>query len=332
MKGFINPLELLISATDYPHEHKTDQRRRNFIMKKQVVNEFAKMRDALSRYEDEIELTLTAYRQQFAAAKQEAALYRDSDGRLSKAKEALVAPARARIAAVDRALAKTAGEVAESLREAIAARVTEQPDAGFVSLLQAYNSLGVKLSPGELRALVVDADGNYASLRMLAATAERNGYRLNVPTADEYEKTVRDIERLTRPPLEFVPMSFVGEGVDVLEDRPRFSDDGRLLYSLGRPDTTFIVMASGAFKALGRRINEAADRWSVDFVPELSELQPIKDTDGRTLMNEEQQRAGRPEGRRCRRVGRTGSGAPLGSGGRRTSPGGTPCCRNSRKV
>lgn len=52
----------------------------------------------------------------------------------------------------------------------------------------------------------------------------------------------------------------------------------------------YLASMSGAFKALERRIDVAADRWNVDFVPELSELQPIRDTDGRELMNEEQQR------------------------------------------
>lgn len=185
-------------------------------MKKQVSNEFAKLHDALERYEREIEATLTAYRRDLAAARQEAALYRDADGQLARKKGELIAPARAHIAAADKALAKVAGEVAGALREALAQRVAERPDAGFVDTLRALSDLGVKLSAGEIRALVPCAQGGYLSLRMLASLAERSGYRLTTPSFDEYEKNLRDIERLCRVPVMFVPMEYVREGADVL--------------------------------------------------------------------------------------------------------------------
>lgn len=258
------------------------------MMSKQTTNTFAKLHDALERYEREIEATLKVYQQSLAAAKQEAALYRDADGQLAKKKEELIAPARAHIAAADRVLSKVAGEVAGALREALAQRVAERPDAGFVSLLQAYSSLGVKLTPGELKALVPSAGGNYAALRMLAAVAEQSDYRLSVPDFSAYEADVRDIERLTRVPLMVAPEGLWAEAADVLPDKPVFASNGALLYSTGRPSAGYVAAQSNAFKALRNRIDGAADRWSVDFVPTLSELQSFKDANGETVTPEAQ--------------------------------------------
>lgn len=257
-------------------------------MTKKINFNLQKLHTALARYDDEIHDVLASYREGLAAAKQEAALYRDADGQLARMKETLVAPARARIAAADATLAKTAGEVAESLREAIAARVTEQPDGDFVNLMRTCGELGVKLTATELKAFVPATGGNYLALRMLATLAEKSGFKMNVPSADEYEKTVRDIERLTRIPLMVGQEGLWAEAADVLPNRPVFANNGTLIYSTGRPDAGYVASVTQAHKALRKRIDEAADHWDAEFVPLLCELEPVTGDDGKEISPAEQ--------------------------------------------
>lgn len=87
-------------------------------MKKQVANEFAKIKDALNRYTVEVESVMTTYRRDLAQARQRAEAFKDSAGELERARAELVAPARAHIAAADQSLAKAASAVELDEREA----------------------------------------------------------------------------------------------------------------------------------------------------------------------------------------------------------------------
>ena len=259
-------------------------------MRKQVTNEFKKIRDALNSYETEVELTLTAYRRDVAAAKEEAALYKDPAEQLARVKKQLIPPARSRIAAADATLANAVKDGIAELRSALAQHVTEQPDAALVSVLHDYREFGVKLDRVELEALALQSAGNYTTLRLLTALAAQSGFKLSAPTAADFEQDIKALEAMTVPPLMLCPAEYATEAADVMEDVPYRRADQSIAYQSGRPTATYMTVRASQLKNLKSALDTASSRWGTHFVPVLTELQPIRDTAGRPLMNEEQQR------------------------------------------
>ena len=63
-------------------------------------------------------------------------------------------------------------------------------------------------------------------LRALQAVAQRSGYQLTVPSADDYQGDIDRIERAVRVPIMYAPHDFQHEALDTLPDRPVFRPDG----------------------------------------------------------------------------------------------------------
>lgn len=127
-------------------------------------------------------------------------------------------------------------------------------------------TFNLTLSRAELAGYILGADNNYTALRALQAVAQRSGYQLTVPSADDYQGDIDRIERAVRVPVMYAPHDFQHEALDTLPDRPVFRPDGSF-YTTGRPDSIFLTLRAQEFENSMKAMSEAATRWSTAFVP-----------------------------------------------------------------
>ena len=145
----------------------------------------------------------------------------------------------------------------------------------------------LSLSRAELAGYILGADGNYTALRALHVVAKRSGYRLTVPSADDYQGDIDRIERAVRVPVMYAPYDYQHEALEVLPDRPVFRADGSF-YTTGRPDSVFLTLRAQEFENSMKAVTEAGTRWSVDFVPEITAFEPVRTDDGGEITPEQQ--------------------------------------------
>ena len=257
-------------------------------MNKEVKKVFSDIHGELTRYQAAVASALSVYRRDMEAAKREAAQYKDETGELSRRKDKLIATARSKISEADKTLhdAVTALYLPK-LREALSDYVCKRADRGYMDSLRDVWDFELTLSRGELDGYILGADGNYTALRALQAVAKRSGYRLTIPSVDTYQRDIDTIERAVRVPLMVCPSDYLHEALDVLPDRPVFRADGSF-YTTGRPDSVYLILRKQEFEGTMKSVTEAAERWSVDFVPEITTFEPVKTDDGGEITPEQQ--------------------------------------------
>lgn len=244
----------------------------------------------LERYKSAVDTALAEYRVGVERASREASAFKDEQAELAKRKAALINTARAAIQAADSELHdRVAGQIPK-LREALSEYITAKPDSGFMETLRDIKTFRLSLSRSELEALVPAAQGNFTALKALQSVANDNHYTLSVPDIAAFLDDVKAIERAVRVPVMYAG-NYIHEGVEVLEDRPVFRDDGSIAYTTGRPAAFFLIMRGQEFDGLTDSLGKIADRWSESFVPQLSELEPMELDDGEVLTPEQQREA-----------------------------------------
>lgn len=257
-------------------------------MNKNIQKVFDDIHGEFTSYQSAVASALSAYRRDLEAAKRTAAQYKDEAGELSRRKEGLIAAARSKISEADKGLHDAVTMIyLPKLREALSDYVCKRGDRGFMDSLRDVWDFDLSLSRAELAGYILGADGNYTALRALQAVAQRNGYRLTVPSADDYQGDIDRIERAVRVPVMYAPHDYLHEALDVLPDRPVFRADGSY-YTTGRPDSVYLVLRKQEFESAMNAVTEAGTRWSVDFVPEITAFEPVKTDDGGEITPEQQ--------------------------------------------
>ena len=257
-------------------------------MNKEVKKVFSDIHGEIARYQAAVSSALSVYRRDLEAAKRTAAQYKDEAGELSRRKEGLIAAARSKIGEADKALHDAVTMIyLPKLREALSDYVCRRADRGYMDALRDARDFDLSLSRAELAGYILGADNNYTALRALQAVAQRNGYRLTVPSADDYQGDIDRIERAVRVPVMYAPHDYLHESLDVLPDRPVFRADGSY-YTTGRPDSVYLVLRKQEFESAMNAVTEAGTRWSVDFVPEITAFEPVKTDDGGEITPEQQ--------------------------------------------
>ena len=257
-------------------------------MNKNIQKVFSDIHGEFARYQAAVASALSAYRRDLEAAKRTAAQYKDEAGELSRRKEGLIAAARSKISEADKALHDAVTMTyLPKLREALSDYVCTRADRGYMDSLRDVWDFDLSLSRAELAGYILGADNNYTALRALQAVAQRSGYRLTVPSADDYQGDIDRIERAVRVPVMYAPHDFQHEALDVLPDRPVFRPDGSF-YTTGRPDSIFLTLRTQEFENSMKAVTEAGERWSVDFVPEITAFEPVKTEDGGEITPEQQ--------------------------------------------
>ena len=257
-------------------------------MNKNIQKVFSDIHGEFARYQAAVSSALSVYRRDLEAAKRTAAQYKDEAGELSRRKEGLIAAVRSKIGEADKALHDAVTMTyLPKLREALSDCVCKRADRGYMDSLRDVWDFDLSLSRAELAGYILGADNNYTALRALQAVAQRSGYRLTVPSADDYQGDIDRIERAVRVPLMYAPYDYQHEALDVLPDRPVFRADGSY-YTTGRPDSVYLVLRKQEFESAMNAVTEAGTRWSVDFVPEITAFEPVKTDDGGEITPEQQ--------------------------------------------
>ena len=257
-------------------------------MNKNIQKVFSDIHGEFARYRAAVSSALSVYHRDLEAAKRTAAQYKDEAGELSRRKDGLIATARSKISEADKGLHDAVTMLyLPKLREALSDYVCKRADRSFMDTLRDVWDFNLSLSRAELAGYILGADGNYTALRALQAVAKRSGYRLTVPSADDYQKDIDRIERAVRVPLMYAPYDYQHEALEVLPDRPVFRADGSY-YTTGRPDSVYLIMRKQEFESAMNAVTEAGTRWSMDFVPEITAFEPVKADDGGEITPEQQ--------------------------------------------
>lgn len=250
-------------------------------MNKQVKQIFSDIYNEIMRYEATVAAVLSGYEHDLGFAKAESAKYKDETRELSNRKSRLVSAARSEIKKEDKALhdAVTSDSIPK-LKKELSAYVCGRADRQYVEVLRDFMDFGLKLTRPELDALILQADGSYTGLKMLAAVAEKSGFKMTTPSVDRFMEEIGEIENAVRVPLLWAPRDHLGAAADVMEDKPIRRPDGTVAGSYGRPDTTSLLMSSMGLNQLCKTILETGERWATSFVPEISEFEPVQTEDG----------------------------------------------------
>lgn len=257
-------------------------------MNKNIQKVFDDIHGEFTSYQSAVASALSAYRRDLEAAKRTAAQYKDEAGELSRRKEGLIAAARSKVSEADKTLHDAVTMIyLPKLREALSDYVCKRADRGYMDSLRDVWDFDLSLSRAELAGYILGADGNYTALRALHAVAKRSGYRLTVPSADDYQGDIDRIERAVRVPVMYAPHDYLHEALEALSDRPVFRADGSY-YTTGRPDSVYLVLRKQEFESAMNAVTEAGTRWSVDFVPEITAFEPVKTDDGGEITPEQQ--------------------------------------------
>lgn len=261
-------------------------------MNKEVKKVFSDIFNEISRYQSSVTAILSSYRQDMNRARDRCSKYKDETAELGKERTGLISAARAKVAAADKDLSDALKLLyVPKLKEALSDYICKRANVEYTALLRDYKDFGIELSRAELDALILQADGNYSALRMLQRVAEKSGYRLTVPTVEEYQKDIVGIENVARVPVMWTDNNYIHEAVDVFTDRPVFRDDGSVAYSAGRPDSVSLLTSSAGLNMVYKSLQETGERWAKSFVPSICEYQPVKNTDGDTITPEMQRAA-----------------------------------------
>ncbi len=260
-------------------------------MNKTVNSTFRDIHNAFARHQASVTATLSTYRSNVERATQEAAAFKDEAGELKRRKDALISSARSEIMDADKSFSDGLKLLyIPALRSALSGYVCELPQRDFVALLRDFQDFHIKLSRMEAEALVEQAKGNYAALRMLQAVAKESGFHVTAPTAQDYMDDLAKLEKAARVPTMWSPRKYLHEAVEVLPDRPVFRADGSLAYSGGRPDPTFLLAASTELDQVYANVTATGERWGNAFVPSVSQFEPLENPETGETITLEQQR------------------------------------------
>lgn len=249
-------------------------------MKKEVKHIFDDIQNEFDRYASTTNDIFARYRKQVDQAKAQCSKYKDEIGELRKAKESLAAPARREIEAADQKLHDQVTGYCKALRAALSEHICTSPAAGFVQTLRNYKDFGLSPSRFELDALIIQAGGSYQGLRLLQAVTSK--YKLNFPQAEDYEADLTRIERAARTPVLYEPSGYAEEAHEILPNARRYLPNGES-YDAGRPTAVYLAMRCAGIQSDRDALAPMADRWTSNFVPNITEYEEIKTEGGEVI-------------------------------------------------
>lgn len=166
------------------------------------------------------------------------------------------------------------------MRDALAAWVSEPGDPAFLAQISAYKDFGLTLSKTELEALVEGAGGNYVCLRCLDKLAQKSGFKVSVPSVDDFG---RDLEQIKRDFWGLRLYGPVGDGdvLDLLPDVVSYSG-----MQMGGPTVTQATMAWQGARNLDKRLEEIRGRWSSSVQPLVTVTEDVYGADQQDTQEE----------------------------------------------
>lgn len=190
----------------------------------------------------------------------------------------LIEYSRARIADIDNRLSLSIGVAVEKMRSKLNQYITAPVNSDLIRNLHALHDFGVKLNRTEIDAYARQATGNMTALRCLGVIAQSSGFKLNFCEASDLQADIDEFSRIARVPMMVAPLNaplednLLHEALEVLPDRPFFDDEGHIIYSSGRPESTYVLMLSSLMSAKVENMPDIIDRWTRSIVPSIDEI------------------------------------------------------------
>lgn len=166
------------------------------------------------------------------------------------------------------------------MRDALAAWVSEPGDPAFLAQISAYKDFGLSLSKTELEALISGAGGNYVCLRCLDKLAEKSGFRVSVPSVDDFGRDLEQIKRDFWGLRLYAPMGD-GDALDLLPDMVTYNG-----MQMGRPTAGNVTLAWQGAKNLDKHLEEIRGRWANSVQPMITVTEDVYGADQQDTQEE----------------------------------------------
>ena len=172
------------------------------------------------------------------------------------------------------------GVEVDLMRETLACWVSEPGDPAFLAQISAYKDFGLTLSKTELEALVEGAAGNYVALRCLDTLAHKSGFRVNIPSVNDFG---RDLDQIRMDFWNLRLYGPVGDGdvLDLLPDAVSYSG-----MQMGAPTVTQATMAWQAARNLDKHLEEIRGRWANSVQPMITVTEDVYGADQQDTQEE----------------------------------------------
>lgn len=172
------------------------------------------------------------------------------------------------------------GVEVDLMRDALAAWVSEPGDPAFLAQISAYKDFGLTLSKTELEALVEGAGGNYVCLRCLDKLAQKSGFKVSVPSVDDFGRDLEQIKRGFWGLRMYAPMGD-GDALDLLPDMVTYNG-----MQMGRPTVGNVTLAWQGARNLGKRLEEIKGRWANSVQPMVTVTEDVYGADQQDTQEE----------------------------------------------
>lgn len=153
------------------------------------------------------------------------------------------------------------GVEVDLMRDALTAWVSEAGDPAFLAQISAYKDFDLTLSRTELEALVAGAGGSYVALRCLDRLAEKSGFRVSLPSVDDFGRDLEQIRRDFWGLRMYAPLGN-GDATDLLPDMIAYNG-----MHMGRPDALGVTLAMQDARNIDAHLEEIRGRWSSNVKP-----------------------------------------------------------------
>ena len=255
-----------------------------------VAEVFDAIETALTDYQAEIKRAYDVFSQERDKAKREASVFKDEDARFTSLIADAKKTASAACTAADKRLAdKVNGVYAPMLKDALTYFVTANPDPAFIQTLKLYQDFDLDMKNDDLDALIEASQGNYLALKCLRSVAEKKGYTLNTPSADEFEKKVESLQRYANGYTMYVPLNCGAMAREIFDSqRPLINRDGHTYMGTQPLDSLYIATSESSFNSTLNGAKEFADAWKGAIVPPLSSFKKKYDDDYNEITPEQQ--------------------------------------------
>lgn len=240
-------------------------------MNKYNQESIGRIKSAAKDFQKEVTRTYQRYRQTISAAKQAATAYKDENSYLTGKKDTAAHAVKNDVAMAQNVFAAVAKAEISNLKDELNRHLISAPSDRFLTSLSVYADYGLTPNKMEIAALMQQAGGNSLSLRALDAVLQKthSKYRIAVPGAEDFEKDIDMLQRLTEGGIMWRPHEYHSEAVAVYGESPRMirREDGTY-YDAGYVwDNISILSASGDFDQKIKNLDNMAGRWTDAVLP-----------------------------------------------------------------
>lgn len=223
-----------------------------------IFTAFENITKAFKRHSNVIKTNLELYRATTAEIK---STYSQSvaEQKIADMKES----ARAAVVKADAELNATVRAEVKKLRGKITEMTTMSVPHEWVNQMKMIRDFDLPITIDEVRAYAEAYSANYSALRVLQKVASEKGFSVAVPSVEELQKGLNEIECRAWIPVMYAPPGFFEEVREIYPDVPLFRDDGSVYGTRGRPEATYLVTRASLIDSMLRKISKDGEIYKV---------------------------------------------------------------------